>query len=42
MRAVLEKKYGVGPRNTLKGRIGGPQQSAELPRANVAMVHSLC
>jgi len=42
MRAVLEKKYGVAPRNPLKGRIGGPQLSTEVPRANVAMARELC
>ena len=36
-RALLEKKYGLEPRNALKGRIGGPQRSTEMPRANVAM-----
>lgn len=42
MRAILEKKHGVAPRDSLKGRIGGPTRSAELPRANVAMARDLC
>ena len=41
MRALLEKKYGLLPRNSLVGRIGGPQQAAEPPRANVAMAKPL-
>ena len=41
MRAQLEKKYHLGPRNALHGRIGGPPRSAEPPRAGVAMVKEL-
>ena len=40
-RAVLEKKYGLLPRSSLPGRIGGPPRSNEPPRANVAMAKQL-
>ena len=41
-RAVLEKKYGVAPRNPLKSRVGGPLCAGnELPRPNVAMARML-
>ena len=40
-RYMLEKKYGLLPRSSLHGRIGGPPRSAEPPRAGVAMVKDL-
>jgi proteasome maturation protein len=40
-RQLLEKKYGLMPRNSLHGRIGGPPRSTELPRAGVAMAKEL-
>ena len=40
MRAMLEKKYGLQPRNNLGGRIGGPQTS-ELPSTKVACAKEL-
>jgi len=41
MRAVLEKKYGLLPRSSLAGRIGGPPISAGAPRPNTAMAKEL-
>merc|ERR1719231_1708030 len=41
MRAALEKKYGLLPRSSLTGRIGGPPRAAELPRPNVAQAKEL-
>jgi len=41
MRAALEKKYGLLPRSSLSGRIGGPPRSSELPRHNVAEARDL-
>ena len=41
MRAMLEQKYGLLPRSSLAGRVGGPARSTEPPRANVAMAKEL-
>jgi len=32
-RAVIEKQYGLLPRSSLRGRIGGPSATTDVPRA---------
>lgn len=41
MRAVLEKKHGLGPRVSAHSRAGGTPRTANAPRCTVAMVKEL-